>query len=177
MTALENKNSSYLIISSKRLNEITSILYAKEYKILIMKEYYNGEFDDAILAWGGDNESLRRDSIFILNHLHENNAIIKYSGEDGAKRVNFNGTETPLDLILFNTDSNYKSYIHEGISFSFKDSKRYWIPKNMNDLKIGMVVEYLNNNKWHQKIVQDPTSEWEKLYKLLIKYDKLRVSA
>jgi hypothetical protein len=177
MNSLENKNSSYLIISSKRLNEVISILYAKEYKITMMKEYFNGEFNDVILACGVDNESLRRDSIFILNQLHEDSAIIKYSGENSVKRVNFNGTEEPMDLLLFNTDSNYKSYIYEGVSFSFKESKRYWIPKNMNDLKIGMVVEYLNNNKWCQKIVQDPTSEWEKLYKLLIKYDKLRVSA
>jgi hypothetical protein len=47
----------------------------------------------------------------------------------------------------------------------------------MNDLKVGMVVEYMNNNKWHEKMVQNPQDEWEKLYKLLIKYDKLRVSA
>jgi hypothetical protein len=33
ITALKNENSSYLIISSKRLNEVVSILYAKEYKI------------------------------------------------------------------------------------------------------------------------------------------------
>ena len=86
MTALENKNSSYLIISSKRLNEIISILYAKEYKIIPINEYFNGNFEESIIAWGVDNESLRRDSIFILNQLHEDSAIIKYSGEDGAKK-------------------------------------------------------------------------------------------
>lgn len=177
MTALENKNSSYLIISSKRLNEIISILYAKEYKIIPINEYFNGNFEESIIAWGVDNESLRRDSIFILNQLHEDSAIIKYSGENGAKKVSFNGSEYPLDIILFNTDSNYKSYIHNGISFSFKESKRYWVPKTMNDLKIGMVVEYMNNNKWFEKKVLNPQDEWEKLYKLLIKYDKLRVSA
>jgi hypothetical protein len=177
ITDLKNENSSYLIISSKRLNEVVSILYAKEYKILPISEYFNGNFEESIIAWGVDNESLRRDSIFILNELHEESAIIKYSGDGIAKKVNFNGSEHPLDIILFNTDSNYKSYIHNGVSFSFKESKRYWVPKNMNDLKVGMVVEYMNNNKWHEKMVQNPQDEWEKLYKLLIKYDKLRVSA
>jgi len=177
MTALENKNASYLIISSGRLNEITSILYAKEYQILPINEFYNGEFGESLIAWGVDNESLRRDSIFILNQLHEEFAIIKYSGESGAKKVSFNGSEYPLDIIMFNTDSKYKSYISNGISFSFKESKRYWIPKNMSDLKTGMIVEYMNNNKWYEKIVQNPQEEWEKLYKLLIKYDKLRVSS
>lgn len=177
MKELEDKTASYIILSSNRINEMISVLYAKEYKMMPIKEYYQGEFNESIIAWGPDNDSLRRDAIFLLDHFHEESAIIKYNDDDKIKKVNFNGSEHPMDLLLFNTDSNYKSYIHNGISFSFKESKRYWIPKNMNDLKIGMIVEYMNNNKWFEKKVQNPKEEWEKLYKLLIKYDKLRVSA
>ena len=39
-----------------------------------------------------------------------------------------------------------------------------------------MVVEYLNNNKWFEKEVEDPKQDWEKMFKLLAKYDKLRVA-
>ena len=78
---------------------------------------------------------------------------------------------------MYNTDSENKSYLHNGVSFSFVEAKRYWIPKTMDDLKVGMIVEYMNNNKWYERKVQNPKEEWEKLYKLLIKYDKLRVSA
>ena len=40
-----------------------------------------------------------------------------------------------------------------------------------------MVVEYLNNkNKWCEMIVNNPDDEWDKLYKLLIKYNKVRIS-
>ena len=38
-----------------------------------------------------------------------------------------------------------------------------------------MIVEYLNNNKWNQKKVENPKQEWDDMYKLLSKYDKLRV--
>jgi len=120
---------------------------------------------------------LRRDTIFLLDHFHQESAIIKYQGETNAKNVFFDGSEYPLDLIAYNTDSTKKTYIHNGISFAFKESKRYWIPKTMDDLKVGMIVEYMNNNKWYERKVQNPSEEWEKLYKLLIKYDKLRVSA
>ena len=40
-----------------------------------------------------------------------------------------------------------------------------------------MLVEYLNNNKWYQKTVEDPNSEWDDIWKLLIKYDKVRVAS
>jgi hypothetical protein len=38
-----------------------------------------------------------------------------------------------------------------------------------------MLVEYQNNNKWYERIVRNPKEEWEKLYKLLTKYDKVRI--
>ena len=53
-----------------------------------------------------------------------------------------------------------KSYIHNGISFSFVEKTRYWKPKSQEDLKIGMVVEYQNNNKWYERIVRNPKEEW-----------------
>ena len=38
-----------------------------------------------------------------------------------------------------------------------------------------MLVEYFNNNKWYEKKVEDPINEYDKIYKLMIKYDKIRV--
>ncbi len=78
---------------------------------------------------------------------------------------------------MYNTDSENRSYLHNGVSFSFVEAKRYWKPKSAEDLKIGMVVEYMNNNKWFEKKIQNPKDEWDKMYKLLLKYDRLRVSA
>jgi len=78
---------------------------------------------------------------------------------------------------MFNTDSDNISYLYRRLSFSFVESKRYWIPKTKEDFKVGMIVEYFNNNQWSQKVVQDPNDEWERMYKLLLKYDKIRVQS
>ena len=177
MTGLESSQSSYIILSAGRINEMTTVLYSKEYQILPIQGYFNGVFEDSVIAYGQDNETLRRDVIFLLDHFQQESAIIKYQGETNTKTVFFDGSEYTMDLLMYNTDSTKKTYIHNGISFAFKEAKRYWIPKTMEDLKVGMIVEYMNNNKWYEKKVQNPSEEWEKLYKLLIKYDKLRVSA
>lgn len=177
MTGLESSQSSYIILSAGRINEMTTVLYSKEYQILPIQGYFNGVFEDSVIAYGQDNETLRRDVIFLLDHFQQESAIIKYQGETNTKTVFFDGSEYPMDLLMYNTDSTKKTYIHNGISFAFKEAKRYWIPKTMEDLKVGMIVEYMNNNKWYERKVQNPSEEWEKLYKLLIKYDKLRVSA
>lgn len=177
MTGLESSQSSYIILSAGRINEMTTVLYSKEYQILPIQGYFNGVFEDSVIAYGQDNETLRRDVIFLLDHFQQESAIIKYQGETNTKTVFFDGSEYPMDLLMYNTDSTKKTYIHNGISFAFKEAKRYWIPKTMEDLKVGMIVEYMNNNKWYERKVQNPSEEWEKLYKLLIKYDKLRVSS
>jgi hypothetical protein len=78
---------------------------------------------------------------------------------------------------MFNTDSDNISYLYRGLSFSFVESKRYWIPKSKDDFKVGMIVEYFNNNQWSQKVVENPNDEWERMYKLLLKYDKVRVQS
>ncbi len=40
-----------------------------------------------------------------------------------------------------------------------------------------MLIEYFNQNKWVEKRVENINEEYEKLYKLLIKYDKIRISS
>ena len=75
---------------------------------------------------------------------------------------------------MYNTDSDL-CYIYKGLSFSFIESKRYYIPSNKEDLRVGMVVEFFSNNKWNEKIVENSLEEWNDLYKLMLKYNKLRV--
>jgi hypothetical protein len=165
-----------LISSPNNLDQITSVLYAKNYQILTIKGYFEGKFEDSIMAFGRvENEDLRNDTLFILGQFNEKNIIVKYLGESDAKKVFFNGSEEPMEIVMFNTNESYKSYIHSGISFSFVEKTRYWKPKSQEDLKIGMVVEYQNNNKWYERIVRNPKEEWEKLYRLLTKYDKVRI--
>lgn len=173
---LEQPNVSYAIISSDKLNDMTSILYANDYKVIPIKGYYRGQFEESVITYGTDNDSIRKDILFLLNHFDQECAIIKYIGESNAKKIFKDGSEKPLGIIMYNTDAENRSYLYDGVSFSFVEKARYWSPNKKEDFKIGMIVEYMNNNKWFEKKVENPDSEYEKLYKLLIKHNKIRVS-
>lgn len=176
MNGLEQTNASYAILSSNNIDALSSILYANEYQLLQIQGYYQGQFEESVMAFKmSDNDNLRKDVIFMLDHFNVDSAIIKYSGDTEPKKIFNNGSEYPLDVIMYNTNEDNKSYIHNGISFSFVEKPRYWKPKTVNDLKIGMVVEYLNNNKWCKKIIKNPEEEWNKMFALLTKYEKVRI--
>jgi hypothetical protein len=166
-----------MILSSDKIEDIISILYAKDYPLFLIKQYYRGVYKDSVLVIGQDNDDLRKDLIFILNLFHEDYGIIKYLDEVEAKKVFSDGSEKNLEVVMYNSNTDNVSYIYNGISFSFLEKDRYWKPSKKEDFKIGMLVEYLNNNKWYSKRVEDPNYEYDKIYKLLIKYDKIRIKS
>lgn len=176
MNYFQNPSSQYIIISSEKLNDIISVLHAKCYTVITIKGLYHGHYEDSVLAYGDvNNDELRKDVLLLLKLFNQDCSIVKYSGESGAKKLFPDGSEKPLGIVMFNTDSDNKSYLCDGLSFSFVESKRYWTPKKEEDIKHGMIIEYLNNNKWFQKVVEDPKKDWEDLIKLLVKYNKVRV--
>jgi hypothetical protein len=175
---LDDPGLSYILISSEIVDDICSILWAKEYTVIPIDGFYRGNFEKSVLALpNDDNDALRKDAIFLLGIFNQESAIIKYLGETGAKKIFRDGSERPLGILMYNTDSENMSYLHNGISFSFVEMKRYWKPTKSTDIKKGMIVEYFNKNKWYQKEVLNPISEWEDMYKLLSKYDKVRIAA
>lgn len=175
MIDLSNPKISYMVISSEKIEDVISILYAKNYQIIPLKGYYKGQYEDSVIAFGVDNDELRKDIIFLLNHFKEECGIVKYFEETGAKKVFADGSEKPLGIALYNTDDENMSYLYNGVSFSFVEQVRYWKPTKKEDFRVGMLVEYFNNNKWYEKKVENPLDEYNKLYKLMIKYDKIRV--
>ena len=178
MINLENPELSFILLSSNKIDDIKSVLWAKEYQIIPIQGYYNEQFEDSILAFSDvNNDELRKDLIFLLDHFNQDCGIVKYKGESSSKRIFSDGSEKLLGVVLYNTDSNNISYLYNGLSFSFVEQKRYWKPTRVEDFKIGMIVEYLNNNKWCEKKVQNPKQEWDDMFKLLAKYDKLRVAS
>lgn len=178
MIDLNNPKLSFILLSSDRLDDMISILYAKNYQIIPIKGYYKGQYEDSAMAFSNiDNDELRKDLIFLLNHFHQECGIIKYFGETGVKKIFSDGSEKPLGVTLYNTDEENVSYLYNGISFSFLEESRYWKPNKVEDFKVGMIVEYLNNNKWYQRKVEDPKLEWENIWKLMIKYDRVRVQS
>ena len=139
MIGLEHRDASFILLSSPKLDDMISILYAKEYQVLPIKGYYQGQYEDSVMGYGRvDNDTLRNDVLFLLNHFQEECAIIKYTGETNAKKLFRDGSEKPLGIVMYNTDSDNMSYLHNGTSFSFVESKRYWKPSKKEDFRVGM---------------------------------------
>jgi hypothetical protein len=175
---LNSPKISFVLLSSESLDDMKSILWAKNYQIIPIKGYYQGQFEESAIAFSDiDNDELRKDMIFLLNHFHQNCGFIKYFGDTDVKKIFSDGSEKPMSTTLYNTDDQNVSYLYNGLSFSFVEKVRYWKPTKPEDFKVGMIVEYLNNNKWYKKTVEDPKSEFDSIWKLMIKYDKIRVQS
>lgn len=174
MIGLDQATSSYIIISSN--DGIESTLYGRDYSIVPIKEFYRGSYTDSVISYGRvDNDNLRKDVLFLLNKFNQESAIIKYIGESIIRRIYKDGSEVMVDINLYSTDFEKESYIYNGYSFSFTEKKRYIFPTKKEDIKIGMIVEFFNNNKWVEKKVFNPDLEYDNLYKLLMKYNKVRI--
>jgi hypothetical protein len=188
MFNLTDPNISYILLSpenkyaSQLDNKLSceracSILYSKDYTVLSVTGYYEGSYEKSFLSIPSEesNDDLRKDLIYLLECFNQECGIIKYKNEKNATKVFRNGSEKPMSLIIYNSDLNNKTYLYNGISFSFLEEKRYYFPRERKELKNGMSLEYFNNNKWVQKEVIDVNKEYDSLYKLLMKYEKIRI--
>ncbi len=182
MFNLSDINLRYLILSDETLNpiineKICDYLYSHDYTILPIKSFYRNQFFEAFIAVSSydDNQDLEFDSIFITDKFNLQSIIVKGKGEDQPKIIKSDGSVNNLIITNYDSQLDRKTYIYQGISFTLTEKKRYFFPKKKEDLKSGMIIEYFNNNKWNSKIVQNIDTEFEKMYKLLIKYEKIRV--
>lgn len=185
---LGNKKSYYIIISaySDKQDDYTNkvmssnledALYLKDYSIYKLgngtnKIAYIGYKESATEE---DNNELRYNAIELMDRFYQTSVVVKYYNEKKPKRILENGSEKSLKLTNFNGDMD-NSYYNEGSSFSFVDEQEYFIPNKKSDIKEGMIVEIKNNNnEWIPREVDDPDKEWENMYKLLVKYNRIKI--
>jgi hypothetical protein len=186
MFNLLEKNISYILISPEKSSNTVeenivnceracSILYSKDYTILPVTGFWEGKYEKAFIAVSAcENDDLRSDALHLMDWFDQDVVIVKYKGIEEATRIDSDGSEKPLKFLVYEGESKNKTYLMNGLSFSFVESKRYYFPKDKSDLKSGMMVEYFNNEKWNKRMVRDVDQEFDKMYKLLIKYGKLR---
>lgn len=188
MFNLLDKNISYILFSpEKNYNTVLennvnceracSILYSKDYTIIPVSGHYRGKNEKSFLAISpkSSNDDIRNDAIFLLDWFEQDSVIVKYLAESEATLIKNDGSEKSMKFVIYDSNLDNKSYIFNGVSFSFVENKRYYFPKDKNDLRNGMLVEFLNNDEWKQRVIHNVDIEFEKMYKLLIKYGKLRV--
>jgi hypothetical protein len=190
MFNLLDKNISYILISPEKTSNsqlensvncerACSILYSKEYTIIPVTGHWEGKWEKSFLAISSsdNNDEIRKDAIFLLDWFDQESVICKYKGVEEATKLMRDGSEKPLKFLIYDSDLKNKTYLYNGVSFSFVESKKYYFPKDKDDLRNGMIIEFFNNNKWNQKTIYNIDVEFEKMYKLLIKYEKLRVES
>ncbi len=169
-------NSLSQVDNNIRCNRFLNMLYSMNYSIIPIHAFENGSYEKNYLSiCPENNDILRKESIFIMNEFNKTDIIVKYKGEDTLSKIIYDGNEISVDVTYYD-DINKKSYIHEGISFTLTDRKKYIFPKQKEELKPGMIIEYFNNNRWINKQVSNLDTEYEKMYKLLMKYEKIRIS-
>ena len=181
---LNDININYLIVSAyvtgedrlvniRKMNKLENSLYVKEYTVMPL----GSDKSPAFLAYKEcSNNELRYDSIELMDEFEQSHVIVKYRGEEEAKKIMFNGSEKLLGIIDYTGDSNNDNFFIEGYSFSFKPQRRYWIPTKESDFVDGMLIEYKNNsNQWAELTVINSKMEYEQMYKLLLKYKRIRI--
>lgn len=187
MINLIDKNVAYLLISPEKnfnlplenqvaCERLCSILYSKGYTILPVQGYYKNKYEKSFLAFTDDNnDDLRFDAIYLMDMFEQETVIVKYRGDEFANKIFKDGSEKNLNLSTYDSEMKDRTFLYNGLSFTFTESKKYFFPKKKEELKPGMIVEFFNNNKWTSKQVGNLDVEFERMYKLLIKYEKLRV--
>lgn len=175
MLNLNNISVSYFIISSKQIDATKTLLWSKEWDVIPLKGYFEEVLEDSVLAYKEcSNEELKEEAIFMLKTFKEDSCIIKYKGEKSANKLNSNKKESQLSEAFFNKESSNKSYLYDGMFFSFNELASYKIIESKEELKNGLIVEFFDNKSWKQKVVNNKESEWEDFFKLMVKYKKVR---
>lgn len=171
---LTDPKISYLVLTSE--NYLTSYLYSRNYNVVDVSTYYQEQFEKSVIAVSGvDNLELRRDVLHIMENSNRESIIVKYKGDDFVYKIYEDGSKKLLKVDMYNNDPNIPSFVINEVSFSFIPDQEYIKPKSESDFKVGMIIECLSGNKWLKREVVDPHSEYDKMYKLLIKYDKVRI--
>jgi hypothetical protein len=177
MLDLKNPEISYILVSSDNISALTSYLYSREYYLLDIKGYYDGKFEDSLIAFTNVSpDQIRQDCLHIMEYFHQDCIIVKYKDQTSAVKIFKDGQEKPMGILLYNTDSNNKSYIHNGLSFSFVEQQLYYFPNKKEDFKTGMIIEFFSNDKWQERKIYNLDSEFDKMYRLLMKYNKIRIA-
>lgn len=180
---LDDTNINYLIVSAYQgdKDDFTNRLEnSKLFDSLIFRDFTvleMGGNQPSYLAYKDcDNDEIRYDAIELMDMFKQEFVICKYMGESEAKKIMFDGQEKILGIVKYKGNNDNHNFFVEGNAVSFEPRKRYWKPSKSSDFKEGMIVEIKNNNgEWTEKVVKDPEVEYERMYKLLIKYGKIKV--
>jgi len=190
---LDEKNLSYIIISAynSKLSELDNKiqqsrledeLYHRDYTLFKGNQSKVNNFflgykqpkDNNIVE---HNTDMKYDAIELLDVFKQEKCIIKYWNESYAKEFLYDGIEKPLCVIPYTGEETDYNMIIEDVGFSFSPKKMYKLVESKSDLLKYSIVEIQNNQgEWIEKKIIDLDVEYERLYKVMLKYKKVRVA-
>jgi hypothetical protein len=188
MINLNDINLSYIIASPEieglsqtenihRNNTFINMLYSMNYSIIPIWGFQNAVYEKYYIAISSeDNDIFEKETRLIINQFCFNEIIVKFKGESLLTRILWNSEKFPIEVKYYDNSMDKKVFIHEGVTFTLNEQKRYYFPSKKEHLKEGMLIEYFNNNLWTQKKINNLDLEYEKMYKLLMKYEKIRIN-
>lgn len=181
MNLFNEKQNSFLVYSIKPKIDVLSYLYAKGYSVDQLSVYVApNELYDAYICTSecldSDDDYVRKSALEFIEDEIITECIIHYKNY-GVIRLRTDGYEEPTLCSVYNLTTTYPIYIKDSISYSFPKSDRYINITDRSQLRVGMLVELFNNGEWVEKFVSNIDEEYEKIYKLFIKYNKIRTRA
>ena len=188
MLDLKDSNLSYILCSADntylsqiendvRNRKMVNIFYALEYSLMPIPTYAQDIYEKNYLAFNlSNNDKIRKDAMLLMNEFCLSEIIVKYKNSELLTKLKYDGSEIPVDLVYYDIDLDRKKYIYETVTFCLYEKKRYFFPKKKEDFKQGMILEYCNNNQWYSKQVVNLDTEYDKMYKVLSKHEKIRVA-
>jgi hypothetical protein len=170
-------NCSWILIKSNRLNSLLSYIWNSPYNIKYLTNIEGDIIEECAICFfnGIDNDTLRYDMLKILNSDNSiNYGYIKYNGDVDPKMIKRDGVEISQNII---TDfSQYKDfYVIDNQYFYFEDKAEYWLPESIDDIRVGMIIEYFDKNTWNKRKIVNPSEEWDGFIKVFVKYKKVRI--
>ena len=82
-----------------------------------------------------------------MDHFNQECLIIKYKGENSAKKIFQDGQERPLGILLYNTDSENKLPIKQvvGKRKKYIDACEYSPPHHLKQPILGKTINFMQH--------------------------------
>lgn len=173
-SAYSEKNDDYT--NSLLTSQLEDRLYRNEFTLIPFTKKGGGKSFLAFKENATNNNELRYEAIEINDTYYQDSVYVKYYGECVIKKVLKSGSEINTKLTNYNDLEEETTFYNENYAFSLIDLQSYFKPQSKKDFKEGMVVEILNNKGyWIPREVDNVQEEWDNMYKLLIKYGRVRI--
>jgi hypothetical protein len=176
---LNSPDISYVLFSDGDLDgTYFHMSLTNNYQVNEIKTYLNGNYGSAVLAIPKNNidqRTIKEDVMSPILKMGCKRAVVKYPGKTHPSLLFPNGSEKPLNPIPYNTDGSRLTYIVEHLTFAFDEMRTYVFIEKKEELHNNMIVECHDGTKWVERQIIDRDTEYEQLYKLMMKYRKVRV--